>query len=465
MKLRTKFGLLTCSLSLIVVAGVSVFFYIGERNLLLNELSESRSSAAADLSGVGRESIISSNQIQLINYITGLMRDDTVVYAAVTDAGGRVLAHSDVNMLGSALPGFRVGMAEGTYRDEQGGEALTVSVSPVVVSGEERGYATVAFSIDRISRMIDSVLEKTRERVMGVAWAGLVLGLLGALLLSSMMTKPIRKMAEGAVRIGSGKLDTVIDVRSRDELGSLAKTINTMANQLEELDRMKQDFVSSITHEFRSPLNAMAIHFDLLAGERLGPVNEKQKDSLNVLKNNARRLEKFINALLDIAKLERGKMEVNPEPFNLKETIEETVKLYSANAEKKNIGLSFRSGELPTVKADPDRTCQVIANLLSNAIKFTPEGGKVQVSAEAGKVYVTVSVSDSGMGIPSDQIGTIFNKFEQVKGIRQQIKGQKGTGLGLAIVKGLVEQQGGEIRVESEEGKGTVFTFTVPVDK
>ncbi len=467
MKLRTKFSLLTCSLTLLVIAGVSIFLYIEERNLLLREIRETRSSAAAGLARVGRESEISSSRIQLINYIRGITIDDTVVYAAVLRPGGEVIAHSDPDRMGSFIdiPELELLTEPATIQDFKNGKELLISHAPVEVSGEVLAQALVAFSSPGITRIIDDTLAETRKRIFGIAGIGLILGFLGAVLLSAMMVKPIRKMAAGAESIGSGKLDTVIEVTSRDELGSLARTLNRMANKLAELDRMKQDFVSGITHEFRSPLNAMGIHFDLLIKERLGGINEKQRESLMVMKKNSKRLENFINALLDTAKLERGKLEIIPENFRAEEVINEVISLYRVQADKKNIELKMETGDIPRAYADPERTGQVLTNLISNAIKFTPEKGTITVKAVPEGDYIRVSVIDTGMGIPEDQLDSIFSKFEQVKGIRKKIKGQKGTGLGLAIVKGIVRQQGGDINVKSKVGEGAEFIFTLPAEK
>jgi signal transduction histidine kinase len=182
------------------------------------------------------------------------------------------------------------------------------------------------------------------------------------------------------------------------------------------------------------------------------------------MKDSTKRLTAFINDLLDIAKIEQGKMTIKKQVFDLRPIILEMLNLIRPQAYEKKINLKLIiPSDLPKVLVDPDRTKQVITNLVSNAIKFTPEKGKVTVEArEAKSRYIQVSIIDTGMGIPKDKLRSVFEKFTQITEGKRQAKGSKGTGLGLTIAKGIVEKQGGKIWVESEPGKGTKFHFTLP---
>lgn len=469
MKLKTKFALLTCLLAVIIVIGVSLIMYIEERRMLFEEMGKNQKETVSSIRRIAEESIITSNEILLLNYLRSMKLNPEVSFAMFTSPEGQILSHSDATKLGDQIEDkFKI--SESSLKEENffhtlaDGSQTTIYTAPVEVRGNIKGIAWAAFDRSILQKKIDSTLRSTRYRVAYVGGAGLLIGILGAVILSSMMTGPIKKMAEGASKIGNGKLSTRIDVNRKDELGMLAEDLNRMARKLAELDEMKQDFVSSITHEFRSPLNAMSIHFELLLREKLGSVNPKQKKSLKILKNNAKRLEKFINDLLDIAKIEKGKMDIVPETFKPAEQLEEICSLYSAQAEDKNISFSTDIPDnLPKVYADPDRTKQVLANLINNAIKFTPGGGQVTVNGRKSKNFVEVRVKDTGMGMSKEQQKNIFDKFEQIKGIRKKIKGQKGTGLGLTITKGIVESQGGRIDVESQPERGSTFIFTLPL--
>jgi two-component system sensor histidine kinase GlrK len=283
------------------------------------------------------------------------------------------------------------------------------------------------------------------------------------------MTRPIKKLAKGAASIGEGNLDTKIDVSSKNELGNLASEFNNMALKLKELDQMKNDFVSSVSHELRSPLTAIEGYVDFflqgisMQDQGVTITKEKQVKALNIMKNNTRRLSGFINDILDLAKIEAAQMEMVKEPTLLKGIIEEMVTLFIHLAEEKKITLSYNvEGEVGEISVDGDKMKQVLSNLISNALKFTPEGGKIIIGLKDQVDSQLISVKDTGIGIPKDSLNAVFDKFRQVEGVREKIKGAKGTGLGLAIVKGIVEGHGGKIWVESELGKGSTFLVRLP---
>lgn len=471
MKLKNKFSLSAIVLVVIVIAGLSSLFFIAERNLLMKEMRESQINTLKGLAHAGKEFLITKNRIQLINYINQIKDTRALLFAEMIDPDGKILAHTDINFLekidnnaSTVKARTKDALLLQTYIDDNGQNVSGFSL-PVVVNDKRAATAIVGFSKNVIDKIIKDNLRKTGQLISGVAVAALVLGIIGALILAQMMTKPIKKMADGAALIGQGKLDTIIEVKSKDELGSLASDLNRMAEKLRELDQMKQDFVSSVTHELRSPLNSLGMYFDIFFKGQLGEINAEQKEALTFMKDATVRLSKFINDMLDTAKIERGKMEVIPQLFSLDSVINDVVRLYKVQADEKKIVLeSELSPDLPDVYADPDRTAQVLNNLVNNAIKFTPESGMVKVNAASkDKNSVEVTVSDTGMGIPEDQFNTVFNKFEQVKVTSRKIKGPKGTGLGLSIVKGIVESQGGKIWVESEVEKGSAFHFTLLV--
>jgi signal transduction histidine kinase len=208
------------------------------------------------------------------------------------------------------------------------------------------------------------------------------------------------------------------------------------------------------------------MYIDLFNKGTAGPVNDKQKEYLKVMREGSTRLSKFIDDLLDIAKIERGKLEVKAESIELEPIVKETVQLYQPQADNKKIklGVNIETG-LPKASADPERTRQVLNNLLSNAIKFTPENGSITVEASYNRKdnTIEVAVQDTGIGIPEDKLESVFNKFEQVKDARQQVTTAKGTGLGLAIIRGILEQQGGKIWVTSNLNQGSRFIFSLKV--
>jgi PAS domain S-box-containing protein len=231
--------------------------------------------------------------------------------------------------------------------------------------------------------------------------------------------------------------------------------------EIERANRLKSEFLASMSHELRTPLHTIIGFSELLAEELEGPLNEKQQRFVQHIHTDSLHLLELINDVLDISKIEAGRLELRPEAFDFTALVAESLASVRALAEAKSHILETAL-EVPTaVEADRLRIKQVLVNLLSNAIKFTPEGGRIRVEASVREIFVVVSVSDTGVGIPAEEHDFIFDKFHQVgattKGIRE------GTGLGLAITKRLVEQHGGTIRVESKPKHGSTFLFTLPV--
>jgi PAS domain S-box-containing protein len=234
--------------------------------------------------------------------------------------------------------------------------------------------------------------------------------------------------------------------------------------RLKELDKLKSDFVSNVSHELRTPLTAIKGSVDNMLDGLTGDLNEKQSRYLVRIKSNTDRLARLINDLLDLSKIEAG-IELKPTNLDLATIAREVVESLRPLAAEKLITITIESPESALdAWADPDRIAEILMNLLGNAIKFTPTDGTVSLSLQRnGAESVKVSVADTGPGIPFDEAGRIFDKFYQVT----QAKKQKteGTGLGLAITKALVEMHGGRIWLESEAGKGSIFSFTLPAEQ
>jgi len=469
MRLRTKFSLLNSFLIIVVILGVSIFLFVAEKKLLIQETEENRSNIIRGLAQVGKESLITNDEILLINYINLVKKTRGVIYAMVTDNRGKILAHTDVALLGkrandpvAAKAISSNEPATQTYVDKDKGNILDVAM-PILINENKMGMARIGFSQDALHDVVEEALRRTRNRIFGVAIVALILGFVGAIILAQMMAKPIKQMAKGAELIGQGKLDTRILVNSRDELGSLARELNKMSRRLQEIDQMKSDFLASVTHELRSPLTSLTAYIELFLKGGAGELNEKAKKFLTIMERSNSRLSRFIDDLLDMAKIERGKMEIRKETMEIMPLVSDTVEFIKPEANRKSIEIEMEIPEkLPLVFVDGERTRQIITNLLSNSIKFTEERGKVSIKIQEEKEYLQFSISDTGIGISPEDMGRIFDKFEQVKEVRERIKGPKGTGLGLAIAKSLVEAQGGKIWVESEVGKGSTFYFTLP---
>ncbi len=246
----------------------------------------------------------------------------------------------------------------------------------------------------------------------------------------------------------------------RDEFLGVVTIFRDITKEV-EADRAKSEFVSTVSHELRTPMTAIKGYTDLLFGGAVGPLNDNQKHFLSVIKNNTDRLTALINDLLDISRIESGRVRFEPAPVKLGEIVAGVVEAMAARAQQKGLTLSYEvDAGLPEVMGDHDRLYQVLTNLIGNAINYTIEGG-VQVEALNVGTAVQVNVRDTGIGIKKEDIGRIFDRF--FRSDDSFVQESSGTGLGLPIVKMFVEMHGGRVWVDTELGKGSTFTFILPV--
>jgi PAS domain S-box-containing protein len=250
--------------------------------------------------------------------------------------------------------------------------------------------------------------------------------------------------------------------RFREMQQTYTLELESRNRDVERADQLKSEFLASMSHELRTPLHTIIGFTELLAEELEGPLNEKQQRFIGHIHKDSLHLLTLINDILDISKVESGRIELRREAFDLAGVLEETLASIRPQGIAKSIEIRTKLSVPTAIYADRLRVKQVLFNLLSNAMKFTPAGGKIQVEGSLRDGFVEISVSDTGIGIPMDQHQAVFDKFHQVgattKGVRE------GTGLGLAISKALVEEHGGRIWLESEPGKGSRFTFTIALE-
>ncbi len=232
----------------------------------------------------------------------------------------------------------------------------------------------------------------------------------------------------------------------------------------EGANKAKSSFLANMSHELRTPLNAIIGFSELMKDDSVGPLTDKQKEYLDYVWESGKHLLSLINDILDLSKVEAGKMELELSEFDLKELLKKSFIFIQEKAVKHGIALSADIKEgIGTVKADERKVKQVIFNLLSNAVKFTPDGGKIGITAEkTGKGEILVCVWDTGIGIEAKDGGKVFSEFEQIDS--EYSRKYAGTGLGMPLSKKFVELHGGKMWFESEKGKGTHFYFTLPLN-
>ncbi|HNW58512.1 MAG TPA: ATP-binding protein [bacterium] len=233
--------------------------------------------------------------------------------------------------------------------------------------------------------------------------------------------------------------------------------------RFKDLERLKTEFIATVSHEFRTPLTSINMTIDILSQQLLGPVTSRQSELLAIAKEDCNRLTKLIRELLDLSRLETGHYQMQMAPLDFEKMVRETLGPLRLPFEEKGITLICNLEELPMLFGDPLQLSYVITNLLNNALRHTPAGGRVEITTAAEAEEIRIAVVDTGIGIPPEAQSTIFDKFVQVKKESESIPGS--VGLGLAIAKQVVEAHGGRIWVESEPGQGAAFYFTLPLTR
>ncbi len=275
---------------------------------------------------------------------------------------------------------------------------------------------------------------------------------------------PVR--TEGGIRVTAIMRD--VTQRKEDEARIQAlreehtRQVELRNEEVERANRLKSEFLANMSHELRTPLHTVIGFAELLGEEVKGPLNPDQKRFISHIYKDAQHLLNLINEVLDLSRIEAGKLVLNLEYVNMAELLEETVSSFRPQSELKSLQINTTTPANPYAFADPVRMRQIIRNLLGNAVKFTPAGGRIDVGLEVLQTALQISVADTGLGIPHEEQDAIFDNFHQVIGPDSAFR--EGTGLGLPITRRLVEAHGGRIRVESEPGKGSRFTFTVPLE-
>ena len=351
--------------------------------------------------------------------------------------------------------------------------------------------AVVHLPMEQMNRAID----QNRAILISAALVTAILAMVASYaIVRYVIVKPVKHLRDVSDAIAAGKLTVRAQIQTGDDFEELAHAFNRMLHNLVamqqelravnhdldrkvdelaqanlalfEMNRLKSDFLATMSHELRTPLNSIIGFSEVLSGS--DQLNERQKRYATNIQTSGKMLLGMINDILDLAKIESGKMEVRTEDFSIRDVCEALASLARPIAERKNIDLECRLDEaIPLMRQDPGKLRQVLYNLLSNAIKFTPEGGRVSLKAHAEGRFVVISVGDTGIGIAEEDRETIFEKFRQAgkpgQGDGVLTREHQGTGLGLSIVRELTKLLGGDVHLESRPGQGSTFTIKIPL--
>lgn len=290
------------------------------------------------------------------------------------------------------------------------------------------------------------------------AAAAVVIAFILVYIFSLRLSRPLKQIKNAAGRIANGEFEKRLDINSKDEIGELAKTFNQMAVALQNIEEMRRGFIANVSHELRTPMTSIRGFIEGILDGTIPP--ENQNHYLSIVRDETNRLNRLVNDLLDLAKMESGEMSLNVTDFNINELIRKCViKLETLLLQKElTVDADFEEESI-FVTADKDAIERVLYNLIHNAIKFTPERGNIKLITGKQKGIVKVTVKDNGIGIDENEIDMIWDRFYKTDKSRSRDK--TGTGLGLAIVRNIINEHGQNIWINSKVGEGTEFSFTL----
>lgn len=352
---------------------------------------------------------------------------------------------------------------EASYERVHEGQNVLVRTSPVelVINGKASTVGVLEIHV-RTAAYQDKIMALIlRMAGLGALFTITLIAAL-AFILRQMVVGPLTEYSRVAQKVSEGDLTQRISRVSDDEIGRFGGVFNAMVSNLYELDRLKTDFITVAAHQLRTPLSSVNWALKLLLDSEVGPVNEDQRGMLERGYETNTKMIKLVNDLLDVTRIEHGKFVYKFEANDFNQLLDTLIKSSELTAQEHNIEVRLeKHEEVPLFAFDMDKLSIALQNLVDNALKYTLPGGRVTIATKQRGNYLEVKVSDTGVGIPKEELPKIFSKFfRATNAVHLQTEG---SGLGLVIAKSIIVRHGGQIDVDSIEGKGSTFTFTVPL--
>jgi signal transduction histidine kinase len=477
--IRARLILYTCCIVLLTGGALSAFLSRAAWQQTLSSFEHQARELTALISGSLVDELYFGDLNRLTLRLQEVRSNRDFSYAYLADDNQVVLTDGtrENPMRGKKLPddfSNKLAHADGWISALEDG-LLRVGGPVVMADGNRIGYLQVGYSLQRAETIARNALITSFTITLLFLGLGAVL----AVIFSTNFTRPLLALVRASRDIGAGKLDSPLAVGKRDEFGLLAETMNQMVVDLqaqadlkraketaEEANRYKSDFLASMSHELRTPLNAIIGVTEMILEDARDLKRGDEIEPLERVLRAGRHLLALINDLLDLSKIEAGKMELYFDSFPIAPLVEDVVKTIQPLAQKNGNQLVVNcAGDTDMMHADQTRVRQALLNLVSNANKFT-ERGKVTISArraiEDGGTWITLAVADTGIGMTPEQMSRLFQEFVQVDASIARRFG--GTGLGLVISRRFCQMMGGDISVESEVGRGSTFTIRLPAE-
>jgi signal transduction histidine kinase len=365
----------------------------------------------------------------------------------------------------AAFEGYRRIVAEEQVRLQRGDRAGAMRLT-------DNAAGVLA---EQVQKSLDAMMSATRVRVVAAqaeaarlerrTWTAVLialgtavgLALLGTAVIARRMTRSLELLSSATAEVAANKFTEPIVIDSRDEIGALARSFNSMASELRQVEEAKRTFFETVSHELRSPLTSIRGAVDLLHAGDPGTLTERQERLTDIIGQSSERLLRLANQILEMSRLRAGLMELERKPLDLAGLVDRVVEELHPQAEEAGVSLEHELyGSRFMYLGDEERLHQLVINLGANAIRFTPRGGRIFLRLTEANPEFELQVEDTGVGIPAKALPTIFDPY------RQAHRDRGGTGLGLAIVQGVAKAHGGRVTAESCEGQGTCFTVLLP---
>ncbi len=475
MRLSSKI-FLTSAVVIVVLGGVGAFSLAALSRLVsVNREITSRAMPAMSLTAAAREAIPRLRQLEARALVLG----DRRYLTAWTETAAQVA--EDLQRLAeyplteqerrhhreasAAFGAYQALVAEEEALLQRGDRARALRLTDVAARGRA----------EQVLESLDGLMTATRAQVIAAqteaarlearTWtivllavsAAVGLALLGAAVVARRMTRSLHRLSSATAEIAASAFRDPIMIESRDEIGALAESFNSMASQLRQAEEAKQEFFATVSHELRSPLTSIRGAVDLLHQRASNTLTENQQRLTDIIGQSSDRLLRLANQILEMSRLRTNLVELDRQPFDLAELVDCVVEELHPQAEEGGVDLECeRYGAHFAYLGDKERLYQLVVNLGANAIRFTPRGGRVVVRVIDASSEFELQVEDTGVGIPAAALPNIFDPY------RQAHRNRGGTGLGLAIVKGVAKAHGGRVTAESREGKGSRFTVLLP---
>lgn len=387
-------------------------------------------------------------------------------YLYLLDQDGFLIAHSQAKKI--TEPGFKshffIGaLLRGENRLGINGQSRYQSVwgEPVVAAGyyiSRFGWAIIA---EWPASDADLIVNTVRNQILLFSFLVSVMAIFASIFLADRIVRPIKILESGTKMVSQGKFDQPVAIKTGDEIEDLGAAFNKMISGLKQLEELKEEFVFIAAHELRTPVSAIKGYLSMVLDGTAGPISEPVKKFIEQVISANQRLIQLVNDLLQVARSDAGRLSINVSSLDIRGSVKAVILELTPLINEKNIKIIYEPTEISNVMADSVRLKEALVNLIGNAIKYTVGSGEIKISHEVSGKNLITHIKDSGIGISAEAQKKLFEKFYRVQ--TEKTRDITGTGLGLFIVKQIIEKMNGKIWVESEEGNGSTFSFSLPM--